>query len=158
MAMMETLEKNKHGGWFSKGREKTSVQKREYQDVYMDLKGKLGKNPSVRQFAKAAKISVGYSQKLCKEIKSNGGVVAVEDLKSERNKTRKKGVGSICLADVDVAVLLQLRANNPLQSNRNYVNPLSALAGTHVSPRFISTFFEMIGPHSGTFKKSNRQI
>ena len=58
---METLEKNQHGGWFSKGRKKTYVQKREYQDVYIELKANLGKNPSVRQFAKAAKISVGYA-------------------------------------------------------------------------------------------------
>ena len=150
---MDTLMKNRNGGWYSLGKEKTSDQKRQYEDIYMDLKVKIGKDPSVRIFAKEAKISVGYSQKIIKEIKSNGSVVTVEKLKSDRIKARKKGVGSICLTEVDVAVLLQLRDMNPLQSNQNYVNRLAALTGTKISSRFITTLFKKIGPYSGKFKK-----
>ena len=101
------LKRNENGGWYVNGKERGTSSKKQYEDIYYELKGS-GKF-SIRKFAKAAKISVGYAQKIKQEILSNGKIVPVEDLKERRNEEKEKGVGVFALTDVDKCVLLQLR-------------------------------------------------
>ena len=147
------LKRNENGGWYVNGKERGTSSKKEYEDIYHQLKG--SGNFSIRKFAKAAKISVGYAQKIKKEVESNGNIVPVETLKEQRNEEKEKGVGVFALTDVDKCVLLQLRAKNSCRTNNSYVRCLYHLTGTLVSSSFISTFFKHIGPYKGTFRKLN---
>ena len=105
---MDNLHRNGNGGWYVHGKERPTCQKKGYEDVYFRLVASSGgSKPAVRAFATEAKISLGYAQKLMKEIEGRGEIVPVEVLKEKRSNCRKKGVGVCAMNDVDICVLLQ---------------------------------------------------
>ena len=128
--------------------------KRLCEALFWDLKALSGGlDPSQRALARHAKVSAKFAKKIIREIKRNGAIVPITDIKEERWEKKNKGVGCFCLSGVDINILLQLRDEDSTRSNASYVNRLLLSTGTTVSESFISTFFQRIGPYRGNFRK-----
>ena len=147
------FDRNGHGRLYSRGAEYSTAQKLEFEELYWQMvTSGGGKHPSVRIFARECRVGRTFANKLIREIKDSGTVMAVEDLKEKRRERRATGVGSNSLTRLDEEVLLHLREINPARSNNSYVSSLFHLTGTVISSSFISEFFRHIGPYKGNFR------
>ena len=149
------IERNQYGGWYVNGKEFSTEKKVECEETYRRLCAQNGRPPSIRAFAKEAKVSRKFAKKMMEEIKSNGHVVSVESLKKKRHEENPhlRGVGAQKLSPHEKQILIDLRHDDPSRSNIGYVAMLHQISGTKVSTSFVTNFFKEIGPYKAKLRK-----
>ena len=149
------IERNQYGGWYVNGKEFSTEKKVECEETYRRLCAQNGRPPSIRAFAKEAKVSRKFAKKMMEEIKSNGHVVSVESLKKKRHEENPhlRGAGAQKLSPHEKQILIDLRHDDPSRSNIGYVAMLHQITGTKVSKSFITNFFKEIGPCKAKLRK-----
>ena len=79
------LERNAQGRLYKRGREYSTAQKLEFEEIYWQMCAENdGDPPGLRKFARKIKVGTSFAKKMIDEITSNGTVKAVEELKDER--------------------------------------------------------------------------
>jgi hypothetical protein len=149
------IERNQYGGWYVNGKEFSTEKKVECEETHRRPCAQNGRPPSIRAFAKEAKVSRKFAKKMMEEIKSNGHVVSVESLKKKRHEENPhlRGAGAQKLSPHEKQILIDLRHDDPSRSNIGYVAMLHQITGTKVSKSFITNFFKEIGPYKAKLRK-----
>lgn len=104
--------------------------------LYLAMKEKDGKT-SIRQLAKAAKISRPFAKKVINEVE-NGKLV---DPKSQIRKKGPRGVGVKKFTERDIQLLRSMHAENSNRTHEEYRKALLESTGTQVSTATICRWF-----------------
>ena len=73
------LDRNGHGRLYRRGAEYNTAQKLEFEELYWQMvTSGGGKHPSVRIFARECRVGRTFANKLIREIKDSGTVLAVD--------------------------------------------------------------------------------